>query len=345
MSETQNIEVENNEAPKEPQNAPQTAPLPVRPKTLSLALLCAFGALALSAWQLVNTQQELSAVRQELARRHPDNTTKALSEQLRATDAKLAITEAKLNQSNGQFATINSMYQDLTKVRSDWLLSEVGHSLALSSQELQLAGNVPSAIAALQVVEQRLSQFDRPELIGVKKAVAQDLEALKALPYLDTIGLSAKLDSLTQGIDTLPLIVDVGRQAVPAQAPLKNAPFWTQLARDITQSLGEMVRIRRIDKPEAVLLSPEQSFQMRENIKLRLLDARVSLLQRNAAPYHADISAVEGYVTRYFDLKAPATQQWMARLTELKAAPVGSTLPDLSNSLKAVNIAQATPGG
>lgn len=340
MSETLNVEVEKTE----PQNMPVKVPEPPKKKQLNLALILALGALALSGWQLATTQQELSAVRQELARRHADPALKALAEQLRATDAKLAMTEVKLNESSSQFATINTMYQDLTKVRSDWLLSEVGHSLALASQELQLAGNVPSAITALQVVDQRLAQFDRPELIGVKKAVSQDLEALKALPYLDTIGLSAKLDSLTQGIDALPLTIDVQRQAVAAAAPARNAPFWTTLVRDITQSLGEMVRIRRIDKPEAVLLSPEHAFQLRENIKLRLLDARVALLQHNAAPYNADISAVQSYVSRFFDPKAPATQQWLARLAELKAAPLNNALPDLSNSLKAVNSAQAKPG-
>jgi uroporphyrin-3 C-methyltransferase len=340
MSESQNIEVEKTESPAMQPKEPKLH----RQKPLSLALLLALAALALSGWQVVTTQQELSSMRQELARRHPDVAFKALGEQLRATDAKLAMAEAKLNESSSQFTAINNMYQDLTKVRSDWLLSEVGHSLALASQELQLAGNVPSAIAALQVVDQRLAQFDRPELIGVKKAVAQELEALRALPYLDVIGLSAKLDSLTQGIDTLPLGIDVQRQPPATSAPAKNVSFWSQLTRDITQSLGEMVRIRRIDKPETVLLSPEQSFQLRENIKLRLLDARVSLLQHNAPPFNADIAAVQTYVSRYFDPKAAATQQWLARLAELKAAPLNNALPDLSNSLKAVNSAQAKPG-
>jgi uroporphyrin-3 C-methyltransferase len=239
------------------------------------------------------------------------------------------------------------MYQDLTKVRSDWLLSEVGHTVALSSQELQLAGNVENAIAALQAVNDRLASFDRPELISVKTALARDLEALKALPPLDTIGLAAKIDSLTRSIDNLPLAVDAGRQPLPkTKAPRAGSSFWQELAQDISSSLGEMVRIRRVDHPEAVLLTPEQSFMLRENIKLRLLDARVALLQRNPGPYNADILAVQGYVQRYFDDNAPASKQWMSELAELKAAPVNRTLPDLSDSLKAINSAQATtPAG
>ncbi|MBV8046804.1 MAG: uroporphyrinogen-III C-methyltransferase [Paludibacterium sp.] len=334
MSETQHLDAEKSEQ--------QILP-PQQKKPLNWALWLAVGALALSGWQLYMTQLELSSVRHELARRGADPAIKTLSDAQRAADGKVALLEARLNEANSQFATINSMYQDMSKVRTDWLLSEVSHALALASQELQLAGNVPSAISALQAVDARLAAFDRPELIGVKKAVAHDLETLKALPFLDIVGLSARIDSLSLGVDTLPLAVDMQRQP---QAPIaydRSAPFWSRLIRDISQNLGELVRIRRIDKPEAVLLTPEQAFQLRENLKLHLLDARVALLQRNAAPFNADMTALQDYVNRYFDLSAPATKQWLAVLAELKAAPINNALPDLSDSLKAVNSAQATP--
>ena len=37
---------------------------------------------------------------------------------------------------------------------------------------------------------------------------------------------------------------------------------------------------RRIDQPEAMLLAPDQAFFLRENLKLRLLNARLALLAR-----------------------------------------------------------------
>jgi uroporphyrin-3 C-methyltransferase len=334
MSETQQLDAEKSEQ----KNLP-----PQEKKPFNWAIWLALGALAVSGWQLYTTQLELASVRHELAKRGPDPAVKAMSEQWRATDGRLAMLEARLNESNSQFATINSMYQDMSKVRSDWLLSEVGHALALASQELQLAGNVPAAISALQAVDARLAAFDRPELIGVKKAVAHDLETLKALPFLDIIGMSARIDSLSQGVDKLPLTVDIQRQPQAPMAIDRSAPFWSRLIRDISQSLGELVRIRRIDKPEAMLLTPEQSFQLRENLKLHLLDARIALLQHNAVPFNADMAALQTYVDRYFDRSAPATQQWLTVLAELKAAPINNALPDLSDSLKAVNSAQATP--
>jgi uroporphyrin-III C-methyltransferase len=350
MSETQNADIEKSEhpatLPRDTAIAPTVEPKPSAPRqssSLSLALWLALGALALSGWQIYDTRLSLDAVRHELARRPADQTVKVLHDQLHAADGRIALLEARINESNSQFATLNSMYQDMTKVRSDWLLSEVGHTLALASQELQLVGNVPTAVSALQAVDARLAPFDRPELIGVKKAVAHDLEALKAVPFLDIVGLSARIDRLNQGIDTLPLSVDIQRQQQNAAKPAPAGAFWPGLLHDISSSLGELVRIRRIDRPEALLLTPEQSFQLRENVKMHLLDARIALLQRNAAPYNADLAAIQGYIDRYFDRKAPATQQWLSVLAELKAAPINTALPDLTNSLKAVNSAQSAP--
>ncbi|MBA4709714.1 uroporphyrinogen-III C-methyltransferase [Aquitalea aquatica] len=330
-------------------------PRPSRKKQLNLALLVALAALGLSGWQLYSTQQELTAARQELAGRLAEGNgaskeLRGMTEQAltaaRATDAKLAVLETRVNESAGQYATLNGMYQELTKTRSDWLLSEVEHTLAIASQQLQLAGNVPAAISALQMVDARLSKFDQPQLIAVKKAVATDLEKLKALPYLDTVGLTVKLDRLMLSGDSLPLVVDAHRlQDKRAAKPLPaSAPFWERLVADISQSLGELVHIRRMDKPEALLLSPEQAFFLRENLKMRLLDARLALIQRDGTTFDADVSAAQSYVLRYFDNDAPATRQWLSTLLELKGAPLSVTLPDLNASLKAVRDAQGNKG-
>jgi uroporphyrin-3 C-methyltransferase len=191
-------------------------PRPARKKQLNLALLVALAALGLSGYQLYSTQQELAAARQELAGRMAEGNgaskeLRGLTEQAlsaaRATDAKLAVLETRVNESAGQYNTLNGMYQELTKNRSDWLLSEVEHTLAIASQQLQLAGNVTAAISALQMVDARLSKFDQPQLIAVKKAVATDLEKLKALPVLDSVGLTVKLDRLMLS-SSMPLVVD-----------------------------------------------------------------------------------------------------------------------------------------
>lgn len=325
-------------------------------RSVNLALIVALAALGVTGWQYYETRQALSEAKLALAQRLTDaggatreirrETEQALAA-TRAAEGKLSVLEARVNESAGQFATLGGMYQELTKNRTDWLLSELEHTLAIASQQLQLAGNVPVAISALEMVEARLARFDRPQLIALKKAVSKDLVTLKALPYLDTVGLTVKLDRLTLGVDQLPLVIDHQR-LTPAQSVRlgklpEGASWWERGLAELSASVGELVNIRRMDKPEALLLSPEQVFFLRENLKMRLLDARLALIQRDGTTFNADVDAARSYVERYFDRDAPATRQWLAIVHELSTAQFTVALPDLSASLKAVRDAQGNP--
>lgn len=341
-------------APEPQIKQPDTAPEQKKPgRTLSvLAILLALGAAGGTGWLYLQTQVELTQLRQALSKQSATSQSiQKTQEQMRQMQAdartlavRLAKTEALVHQSAGQYDTLNGMYNELTKNRTDWLLSEVEHTLEIASQQLQLTGDVASTITALETVDRRLAAFDRPQLINVKRAVVKDLEALKALPKLDAVGITVKLDRLQLGVDTLPLVVDAHRDPAKPSAPRKasQGSFWQRMMDDIGQSFGELVSIRRIDKPEALLLSPEQSFFLRENLKLRLLDARLALLQHDGATFNADIVAADNYVRRYFDSNAALTKTWLTTLTELKNTPVEQTVPSLSASLKAVQDAQNT---
>jgi len=330
-------------------------PIPTAPAArrnpVNLALAAALLALGIAGWQYYETRLELTALQQQLKQKQAEaggaaRELRGLTEQAlaasRGSDAKIARLEEQMTVASGQYATLNGMYQELTKNRADWLLSEVEHTLAIASQELQLTGNVNGTIVALEGVNARLGQFDRPQLIGVKRALGRDLETLKALPKLDSVGLTVNLDRLLLAVEQLPLVVDLHQlEATTSKAqPASGQPWWERLARDVAQSLGELVHIRRMDKPEALLLAPEQAFSLRKNLKLRLLDARLALHQRDGATFRANLNAARSYVNRYFDRDALQTRQWLASLAEFDKAPLDVKLPDLSASLNAAREAQ-----
>ena len=120
-------------------------------------------------------------------------------------------------------------------------------------------------------------------------------------------------------------------------------PAWQRLGEQLLDDIGQLIRVRRMDKPEALLLSPEQAFLLRENVKLRLLGARVAVLQRQDAPFRTDLSASERYVRGYFDTQAPAVGVWLAALNEIKTTQLSVRVPDISASLRAVRALQGRP--
>ena len=124
---------------------------------------------------------------------------------MREAHVKVAQLEARLAESQSQSLALEALYQELSRNRDEWQLAEIEQVLAIASQQLQLAGNVRAALLALQLAEARLAKADRPQFVPVRRALARDIERLKALPVLDIAAMSARIDSLVAAVDSLPL--------------------------------------------------------------------------------------------------------------------------------------------
>ncbi|TJZ77466.1 uroporphyrinogen-III C-methyltransferase [Chitiniphilus eburneus] len=330
---------------------------PKRPRRLSApspALLLAILALAASGGLWLYQQQANMVVQAQVGRQLANYAQKAadasareqaLTERLRAMEREIALLAGKQAEAQGQQATLTALYDALTRSETQRVLAELEQTLSFASQQLQLAGNVSAALVGLETVQDKLAQLDRPELIPVRKAVARDIEKLKSQPYLDVVGISAKLDTLVAGIDKLPLAVD-GYRHPPEPVDASAERHWfKRLVREAWNDLKQLVRIREMDKPEAMLLTPEQSFFLRENVKLRLLDARTALLLRNDGAFRADLHAARDYLANYFDAAAAQTRSTEASLKELSEESLAIPLPSLAESLAAVRGARTEATG
>ena len=242
-----------------------------------------------------------------------------------------------------QILLTQKAYQELTKGRVNWLVDEAETMLNLASQQLLLSGNVQGAAAVLEHIDGRLSRFDQPELLPIKQAVSHDLAALKNRPYVDISGTALRLDRLETAVSGLPLVLDgVLQPGEQAQSNGASSGSWWQNTWDKSLvALKGLVEVRRLDNKDAMLLSPEQAYFVRENLRLRLLDARTALMQHNGEVYQSDLNYVEAAVKQYFDGKSPATQAWLKELSELKALDVRMISDDsLKASLSAIRAYQ-----
>lgn len=327
---------------------PPPAPVPAAPTAWqSPWLWVAVGALALSGWQWVETRLRLADTQQELAKRLTDSdnanrdsrlVVKQSQDQVIALQEKLGALESKLADSQSQQASLENLYQDLARNRDEWALSEIEQSVTLAAQQLQLAGNVHGAVLALQAADSRLSGSSRPQFISLRKALNRDLDRLKALPQVDLPGMSLRLENVVVAIDTLPLAVDVRprEDTRPKAEPAPETGAWQRFALEMWSELRGMVRIQRFDREEPVLLVPGQVFFLRENLKLRLLNARLALLSRDQWTFRNELKASQVLLERYFDTHNPSVQTALGGLKQLGAAELNIDLPTLNESLSAI---------
>ncbi len=115
--------------------------------------------------------------------------------------------------------------------------------------------------------------------------------------------------------------------------------LWERVVADVSRSSRELVRVSRIDRPEAILLAPDQALFLRENLKLKLLNARLGLLARHVRSSQADLIAVESALSRYFDTSATAIVQAQATLGRVRKDLVESDLPRPEETLAALSAA------
>lgn len=310
-------------------------------------------ALGLAGWQWIETRIRLSATQKEMARRLSESDTvakesRALSkqaqEQLAVLQGKLGELEGKIVESKSQQTTLENLYQDLARNRDEWALAEIEQSVTLAAQQLQLAGNVQGAVLALQAADARLAGNSRPQFIGLRKVLVRDLDRLRALPQIDLPGMNLRLESVIAVIDTLPLAVD-GRprdetkaKDVPDETAVSAATlaFWRRMAIEFWGELRSLVRIQRFDRDEPALLAPGQAFFLRENLKLRLLNARLALLAHDQWTFRNELKQAQSWVDRYFDGREKSVQVAHGSLRQLSATEINIELPNLNESLTAI---------
>lgn len=239
--------------------------------------------------------------------------------------------ESRLAEFQNQQLALETLYKDLARTRDEWVLADLEQIVMLASQQLQLAGNVRGALAALETADQRLARLDKPQFTGLRRAFAKDMEALRATPFVDTAGLALRLDALSGGLAGWPLA-----HMARARTPPAKAQGWGGLASELWGEFKQLVQIRRLSDPEAPLLTPTQTYYLRENLRLRLLSARFALLAREEATYQADLLAAHDWVARYFDTRDPAVTAAIKSLERLRASRVSIAVPDISGSLGAV---------
>jgi uroporphyrin-3 C-methyltransferase len=325
-------------------------PLPVSRTLTYLCLVVAALALAASAM----TWQKLSNIQERLARQSHDSGNNAVEaralakqaqEQVRETAARLAITESKLNEVALQRSQVEELVQSMSRSRDEYMMVDVESALRLAEQQAQLTGTTEPLLTALRGADQRLERAGQPRLSRVRTAIAHDIDRIKGSSVPDLPALLAKLDELVRQIDELPLANAVAMRGAAAPVRKPEAParlaWWERALADLREEARALVRVSRIDEPEAVLLAPDHAFFLRENLKLKLLNARLALLSRQTDAARTDVVSGQAALRKYFDPASRKTQVAVALLQQVQSQLRNVEVPRIDETLAVLATAAA----
>ncbi|MDY0747196.1 uroporphyrinogen-III C-methyltransferase [Paucibacter sp. R3-3] len=334
-----------------PYAAHAVVPRPVVPAWLLLgALVLAVTSVAglAVAWHGLDRQRALEQelVRRQDASRGEASEAQAQSKQAqdlaRDTAAKVALLDARLAEVALQRGQLEDLIQSMSRSRDENIVVDIEASVRVAVQQTVITGSAEPLVAALKQADDRLLRYKQPRFEGIRRAVARDLDRIKSLSVVDVSTLAIKLDEVVRLLDDLPLLASAERDA-PEAAPAKRVVKAPAAAASVPVADGEMsqwlgqarqrwddavklvwgetrslIRVTRIDHPEGMLIAPDQSFFLRENLKLRLLNARLALLSRQFDTAQSDLRDVQETMGRYFDVhsrKVVAATELMRQVT------------------------------
>jgi uroporphyrin-3 C-methyltransferase len=300
--------------------------------------------------------EKLSRIQGQLARQSADAGQQSLEakawakqaqDSVKDSAARMALVESRLGEAALQRTQLEELIQSLSRSRDENLVLDIESSLRLAQQQAQLTSSLEPLLGVLKTAQQRLQRASNPRLISIQRAIDRDLELVKSAQITDLPGMLLVLDELVALTDELPLVIELQRPQIQSNKPTDAAtsqpgmPWWKMAFERVLLEARGLLRVSRIDSPEAALLAPEQGFLLRENLKLKLLNARLSLLARQTDAAKADLQAVTVSLKKYFDPGARKTQQALLLLDKAQSLSKGGPLPRLDGSLAALATASA----
>lgn len=253
-----------------------------------------------------NLAQELNSVKSETAALNRDTVNR---------------TKVELEQQQKSIESLQLALADVKGRRpNDWLLAESDYLVKLAGRKLFLEHDIVSATKLMESADQRIAALNDPSLVPLRRAMANDITNLRALPLIDRDGLVIALTSLQLQVDGLPLANAILPEApvVEQQEVSTDINDWQQ---NLKTSLGEFseqfITFRTRDGNVIPLLSPEQHFYLRENIKAKLETAMKGVYTEQGEVFSTALKVAHEWSTQFFNLDDPAVQKFNQRIAAL----------------------------
>ena len=320
----------------------------------ALLWVTATAALASSTllWQqLAHTQEQLA--RQSAASSARANEAQAQAQQAQGmaqtAKAQLAVAESNVDDLLAWRRQADEMLQTAVRARDDSLIIDLAAMLQAAQIQARLTGDPAPLQETLHLVRQRIHQAANPRLAAAARAARQDLQRVQSTDAPDIGSLLAQLDALWEQVDTLPAANDAAPMPAPEPAAQQAAeqavqsaleppaPWWQRAWHQLWASAGQLVRVSRMQRPDASMMSPDQVFFVRQHMKMRLQGARLALLAGRRDAAQADLQRAAHMLDTLFAAQAPATRDMLARLERMRQNLQSAPLPDARATLAALS--------
>jgi hemX protein len=258
------------------------------------------------------------------------------SEQIGALHQEIAVKEQSLSALKQEVQRLAN--QAKAEQPNDWLLTEADFLLNNALRKLVLDNDVDTSIALLKVADETLSKVALPEVASVRNAIHADLKNLLSLNNVDQNAIMQDLSELANNVDEL-TVLNVNFDEDPNNDKLTDSlDDWKENAEKSAVSfLNHFIRVTPKKANDKALLAPNQDIYLRENIRLRLQIAILSVPRQQDDLYKQSLQTVASWIRTYFDTNTDVAQNFLKNLDELAEQSIYVDVPTQLSGLNALD--------
>lgn len=215
-------------------------------------------------------------------------------------------------------AQIQKLGSNPTVEPSVWLLSDADFLLNNALRKMVLDNDIDTAKSLLIEADNVLSQVNQNGVLAVREAIKNDLAQLASVNNVDQNNLMQRLSQLANLVDDMPL-VDVEDSKADSSEVSGSLEDWQQnLEKSANSFLSHFIRVS--DKGavnDKVFVAPNQEIYLRENIRLRLQIAILTVPRQQNELYKQSLEAVSTWVRSYFEVKNSNVKTFLKEIDDL----------------------------
>lgn len=288
------------------------------------------------------TQTKLDTLRSELntelGQKHSQMTNRAatleqqISAQAAATQDVLdgeAAQQATVEQLENQLQGALAQIQELDGRRpTDWLIAEADYLVRMAGRKMWLEKDLRTAIMLLGNADQRLKSLADPSVLPVRALIAQDIQALQQVNPVSEVSVALALDGLVKQVDKLAIITPKEANEFTSEEVSDSASDWKQNLLNVWRSLvDDFIRVEYRDEPVEPMMTAQQEWLSREQIKLALQQAQAAALAGEQALYQASIERAATIISDDYIQSNSDVSGFQSALSQLKNTDISKAVP------------------
>ena len=231
--------------------------------------------------------------------------------------------------------SISDMQQSQSSDKNAWRIIEAQYYVKLANTNLELSGNVATAIQLLQTADKNIANLTDPKVDVLRKALAEDIVSLQSVSQVDYSGIYMRLAALNATVDKLPLLIKEPEDKATSTETNPNQSWWKRGLSESWKSLQKIIVVRYHASGVPPLITPDQQEFLRQNLHGEFESAMWAVLNKKTDVYKSSLQQTATWISQYFEVNNPVTQNMLNSLAQLQQIEINPVLPKITASVEA----------